>query len=272
MNNVSESNSSNLLVSEFQRLIAFLKEETDKYRSSKDVKKVKQNTFRIRQLSNVLYILKKYPKKINLNNYKELDDIPGIGKGSIKRIKEILEKGKLSELGDFTPSNNTKKEKNKALNELEEIVGVGRSKALELYGKGITSVKILKQKIKDKKIEVNDKILLGLKYHGVYKTNIPRKEVTKYYKLIGHIIKKFNKKLNDDKEYIFEICGSYRREKLVSNDIDVLITKRGYKKKSDKHLKRIIKQLKKDIRKNNNKPLLIDDMTDKNVSTKYMGF
>ena len=28
-------------------------------------------------------------------------------------------------------------------------------------------------------IEVNDKILLGLKYHGVIKTNIPRKEMDK---------------------------------------------------------------------------------------------
>ncbi len=274
MNNISESNSSNLLVSEFQRLIAFLKEETDKYRSSKNIKKVKQNTFRIRQLSNVLYILKKYPKTINLNNYKELDDISGIGKGSIKRIKEILEKGKLSELGDFTTSNNVKKEKNKSINELEQVVGIGRARALELYEKGVKSIKMLKTKIKNKEIEVNDKIILGLKYHGVYETNIPRKEVTKYYKIIINIIKKINKKLdnNSSNEYIFEICGSYRREKLVSNDIDVLITKCGVKNKTDKHLKRIIKQMKKNIKKNNDKPLLVDDMTDKKVSTKYMGF
>ena len=35
---------------------------------------------------------------------------------------------------------------------------------------------------------------------------------------------------------------------------------------------RLIKRLKKDIKSNNNKPLLLDDMTDKDVDTKYMGF
>ena len=84
----------------------------------------------------------------------------------------------------------------------------------------------LKKKIKDKKIEVNEKVLLGLKYHGVYKVNIPRKEIDDVYKLLTKIIKKINKKeeLDDDNKYIFEICGSYRREKPFSNDIDILLT------------------------------------------------
>ena len=62
----------------------------------------------------------------------------------MKRIKEILENGKLEELGDFT---DMKKEKKKALEELESIIGVGRSKAIEFYEMGITSVKELKKEI-----------------------------------------------------------------------------------------------------------------------------
>ena len=135
----------------------------------------------------------------------------------------------------------------------------------------------MKKAIKDKKIEVNDKIKLGLKYHGVYKVDIPRKEIDKYYNLLEKLIKKINKTLDldDNKKYIFEICGSYRRGKTKSGDIDVLISKKGTKldkTKSDKHLERIVKKLKQQMKHNDGKPLLIDDMTDKNIKTKYMGF
>ena len=262
------------IVEEFQRLVAFIKEENDKLIEKKETKKVSQNNFRVRQLSTVISILKKYPKKITLKNVKDLLEIRGIGKSSIKRIEEILKDGKLSELGNFT---DTKKEKKKIISELEEIVGVGHSKALELFNEGVKSVKDLKNKIKNKKIEVNDKVMLGLKYHGVYKENIPRKEIDKVYKLLKKVVAKMNKKYDypDNKKYCFEICGSYRREKPTSGDIDVLLTKFGTKdtsSKKTKHLERFVKRLKKNIRSNNNKPLLIDDMTDKNIETKYMGF
>ena len=266
--------SNNKIIDEFQRLVAYIKDENDQYKKDDNKKELNKNNFRIRQLSRVIGILKKYPDKITLKNFKELLELPGIGKSSISRIEEILKNGKLSELGDFV---NTKKEKQKALEELEQIIGVGRSKALEFYNEGITNVKTLKKKIKNKEIEVNDKVILGLKYHGVYKTNIPRSEIDEIYKVIKNIVKKLNKKHEyiEKKSYCFEICGSYRREKPFSNDIDVLITKFGTtekSKKSDKHLERFVKRFKKNIRINNNKPLLVDDMTDKNIETKYMGF
>ena len=263
-----------IIINEFQRLIAFLKDKLDDFKKDNDKKNINVYTFKIRQLSNVLGILKKYPNKITQTNYKELIELSGIGKGSIDRIGEILNEGKLSEIGNFVDS---KKEKNDAINELEQIVGVGRAKALEFYENGITSIEILKSKIKNKEIEVNDKVLLGLKYHGVYKMNIPRKEVDKYYKFISNVISYINKKYELDKsnEYVFEICGSYRREKLFSNDIDVLISKKKTKiskTKSEKHLNRFVNKLKSNLKNNKGKPFLLDDMTDKNINTKYMGF
>lgn len=261
-----------LLIQQFERLIAFIKDESDEFQKNKDTKKVMVNQFRIKQLSVVLSILKKYPNEITVENFKELSDISGIGKGSLERIEEILKTGSLKELGSFI---DVKKEKRLAIENLEEIIGVGRAKALEFYEKGITSVEILKDKIKNKEIEVNDKVLLGLKYYGKYKMNIPRSEMDEYNKLLQHLVKKINKtlKLDSTNEYIIELCGSYRREKPFSNDIDVLISKKDTKlNNKQNHLERFVNKLKNPMSRNNDKPLLIDSMTDKKIKTKYMGF
>jgi DNA polymerase/3'-5' exonuclease PolX len=261
------------IISEFEKLIAFYKNELDKMKKSEDVKNLTANTFRIRQLRNVVSILSKYPEKITLKNYQELKELDGIGAGTIQRVKEILENGKLAELESFTDTNG---DKEKSIAELEEIVGVGRVKALEFYNQGITSVKMLKQKIKKGEIEINEKIELGLKYYGKYKTNIPRKEIDKVYKILTKVINTVNKenKLTEDNKYIFEVCGSYRREKTTSGDIDVLISKIGTtdKTKDTTSLELFVNKLKENIKTNDDKPLLIDDITDKNFETKYMGF
>jgi DNA polymerase/3'-5' exonuclease PolX len=261
------------IISEFEKLIAFYKNEADKLNKSDDLKSITANTFRIRQLRNVVSILSKYSEKITLKNYQELKELDGIGAGTIQRVKEILENGKLAELESFTDTNG---DKEKSINELEEIVGVGRVKALEFYNQGITTVKMLKQKIKKGEIEINEKIELGLKYYGKYKTNIPRKEIDKVYKILTKVINTVNKenKLTEDNKYIFEVCGSYRREKTTSGDIDVLISKIGTteKTKDSTSLELFVNKLKEKIKTNDDKPLLIDDITDKNFETKYMGF
>jgi DNA polymerase/3'-5' exonuclease PolX len=237
-----------IIISEFEKLVSF-------YKSDKDT----SSTFRVKQLKNVLTILSKHSEIITLENYTKLKELPGIGDGTIKRIKEILETGKLIELSSFN------QDKESQVNELEEVVGIGRVKALELFEKGITSIKILQEKIEKKEIEVNEKIELGLKYHGKYKINIPRDEIDKIYKLIKKIITEHNKTYSSKKEHvIFNICGSYRREKSTSGDIDVLISKQG-KLEDINYLLLFVNKLKEN-------KLLVDDITDKNFETKYMGF
>ena len=257
------------IITEFEKLVSFITEEIDKLQSLKDLKKVTSNQFRLRQIKNVLSILKKYPVKITIDNYNELGNIQGIGKGSLDRIKEILQTGKLSEIDGFI---DTAKEKKKTIEDLESVVGIGHVNALDFYNQGIKSVKDLINKIDKGKIEVNDKIQLGLKYYGKFQGNIPRKEIDKVNKIFNDIINKINKKLKENDQYIYEFCGSYRREKDTSGDIDVLISKKGSIDSDFNYLDNIIKLLKKPIKKNNDKPLLIDDITDKNIHTKYMGF
>ena len=174
------------IINEFERLITFINEDNDK---ETDKKNKTANQFRLRQLKNVLSILKKYPIKITIDNYSSLKEVNGIGKGSIDRVREILETGKLSELGNFV---DTTKEKKESLEDLESVVGIGHIHALELYNLGIKSVKDLIKKVNKKEIEVNEKILLGLKYYGKFEGNIPRKEIDKVYKIFTDIFKNIN--------------------------------------------------------------------------------
>lgn len=260
------------IINEFEKLIKFIQFEIDQAKNMKDVKATTSNSFRIKQSKNILAIIKKFPKELTLVNLKEFDELPGIGKGTIDRIKEILNNGKLKELENFTEEIN---ENDKLIKEFETIVGVGRSNALRFIEDGITSVKDLQNKINNNEYDVNDKIRLGIKYYGKFEGNIPRKEIDNIYKLIESIIKKMNKGLNDDEKYIFEICGSYRRELPTSGDIDILLSKLNTNmedKDEINHLEKFVKLLKNPIKKNDDEPLLIDDITDKHYETKYMGF
>lgn len=76
-----------------------------------------------------------------------------------------------------------------------------------------------------------------------FETKIPRHEIKEIEKIIKKLIKQ------TDKEYIITICGSYRRKKPESGDIDVLLTHPSYtsddkdKKKRTKLLKIVVKCL-----------------------------
>jgi len=269
------------IINEYEKLIKYIQYEIDQAKINKDVKLTTSNTFRIKQNKNILAIIKKYPYTLTLSNIKEFSELPGIGKGTIDRIKEILNTGKLKELEEFSENNNQDSETiaktDKLIQEFETIVGVGRQSALKFIEDGITSIKDLKDKIEKEEYEVNDKIKLGIKYYGVFEGNIPRKEIDKVYKLIESIVKKINKKYkyDDDEKYIFEICGSYRRESPTSGDIDVLISKLNTNMDEPdniNHLERFIDILKTPLKLNNEQPLLVDDITDKHFETKYMGF
>ena len=259
------------LISEFEKLVNYLQLQADEAKKSGDQKVLIANTFRLKQIKNSLLTIKKYPKEISINNLAEFKELPGIGKGTVDRIIEILTNGKLEELKGFK---DTSLKDKKILEELESIVGVGRTTALKLLKLGIKSVADLKNKIDKDEIEVNEKILLGVKYYGKFLGDIPRKEITNVHSIIGAVIKKMNKGLDENNKYIFEICGSYRREKPTSGDIDILISKLGTDKKKDEinHLEIFVNKLKEPLTKNDNKPLLVDDITDKNIETKYMGF
>lgn len=244
------------LVKGFEKLIGQIKFDIDNAPSRSESM---INHYRLRQISNVLEILKKYPKEIKKGE--DLKGVKGVGKGSIKRINEILKTGKLEEVK--TEGEHTKYMQD--IEALEEVIGIGRKTAYELVKKyGIKNVAELKKAYTDNKIELDNQIMIGLKYYGVYKKAIPRLEVDMIYNYVSSIAAKV------DPELFTIICGSYRRLKPVSNDIDVLVTHPLVKKKTDidKHenyLRKFVSALKAS-------GFLIDDLTDKDYKIKYMGF
>jgi len=166
---ISKIKENQTIVNEFIKLIDQIKFDMD--HSSTKQEQIK-HSFRLKQINNVLKILINFTKPI-----KSIDDvknIEGIGKGSIDRIKEILDTGYLSEIS----SKNDKQQYVKYTDELQQIIGIGPRKAFELVNDyNITSIEQLKQEYKKGNIELTNEILLGLKYHNIYQQNIPRAEI-----------------------------------------------------------------------------------------------
>jgi len=241
------------IISEFIKLVNQIKYDMDKATG----KELLRHSFRLRQIKNIIKILSKYPTKITSGE--QLEHIKGVGIGTVDRINEILKTGRLKEIkltsGKYL----------KYIKELEQVIGIGRKIAYELVTKyNIKSVKALKKAHRNNKITLNDQILLGLKYHNIYKQNIPRSEILK----IDNYIHKIAQKI--DLELFVMIVGSYRRQKITSGDIDILITHPKVKTKKDmekypNYLKKFVDALKKN-------KFLIDDITYDNYKTKYMGF
>ncbi len=172
-----------LILSEFKKLIDQIKIQLDISPSSN---LHTSNYFRLKQITNAYDIIKAYTKPIKKGN--DLASIEGIGKGTIARIDEILKNGFLSEITLNKTSNNDLNYSS-LIKELEEIHGIGHQNAYDLVvNHNIKSIKDLKSKHKAGKIKLNNIILTGLKYHNVYKQNIPRSEVTEIKYFLENIL------------------------------------------------------------------------------------
>lgn len=172
-----------------------------------------------------------------VKNGAEAKKLPGIGDKIAKKIDEFLETGKLQKL-----ENIKKDEGNVAINLLTRVSGIGPAKAKELVDSGIKTLETLK--IHQDKLTHHQK--LGLKYFDDFEKRIPRGEIEK----IENILKDTINRLDD--KYLITICGSYRRGKKESGDIDVLLTHPNFtssgkesKKKQNQFLKSVIDSLEK---------------------------
>jgi DNA polymerase/3'-5' exonuclease PolX len=203
--------------------------------------------FRIRSILNAISIISKISHKIT--SIKMLENTPGIGKGILSRIEEILETGKLSELKHNIPID---------LLKFQELVG--DVTARKLYNSGIKSIEELNSEVNKGNINVTHRIQLILKYYFgpiKFKEQIPHTEMKIINKSFKRAVKKFDPKLH------YLTCGSFRRKKEYSNDIDILLFHQEDKKILSSFINYLIEQ-----------KFLIDHLTNNlsTLKTKYMGF
>ncbi len=246
------------IIDEFIELIDQIKYDMDNTVLDKEIIR---HSYRLMQIKKIINILKKYPKEIKSGE--QLKNIKGIGKGTIDRINEILKKGHLKEIKEL---NSYKYKKYlKDIEELEQIIGIGRKTAYEFVTKyNIKSISELKKAYKLKKIKLNKQILLGLKYHNVYKQVIPREEIMKIDKYLHKLATKI------DPELFIIITGSYRRKNMYSNDIDILLTHPKIKTQRDiENLHNYLIEFVNELKKHK---FIVDDLTYENYKIKYMGF
>lgn len=231
-------------------------------KTSNDTNFKRQNEFRIRSLKTGLRTIKTQQK--NITSIKELENIPGIGKGIKDRINEILTTKKLNELDELCKNIDCKNlNKKNTKEELLSIVGVGESLVNKLLTEyKITSISEFINLVMNNKLKVSSTVELGIKYYNKLKFNIPRQEITKTLDYLNSQISKV------DDSIIIQICGSYRRQKLTSNDIDVLVTIPTILTESLIEEKIIIQKIVKHLQ---NDKFLLDSITPDSTN-KYMGF
>lgn len=241
----------------FQLLINDVSKEIDELKTKGE--NTKSLSFKLNNFKKVSKIIEKYNEVIT--NGEQLKDIKGVGTGTIKRINEILNTGTLKEIKSLQVDNDIK-----IINDLQKITGIGPVKAKSLYKDGVTLPIILdtyKNNIDDQLFnKFTHHQILGIKYFDDVQSRIPYQEIEQIETYIKNKCQQIDPKLN------ITICGSYRRKKTTSGDIDILITHENIINKDEidnyNYLIDLIEILK-------NEKFLVDDLTVKGT-TKYMGF
>lgn len=244
-----------IIIENFNKLIKMIEAETDMLVPSDNNTKI--NRYRIYNLKKILKILINFNEEIT--NVEQISNIKGIGIGTINRINEILKTSKLAELKNY----NKIIKLTPIIEDLMKVIGIGRITAVNLIKKyKINSVNELKKLSDSNKIELNDKIKLGLKYLGKFEGLIPRIEIDNIYDYLINQTYQYNNSM------FITICGSYRRELKVSSDIDVLLCNMDFITPDDDYDNMLLNY----VNYLHNINFLLDDITDKNIKTKYMGF
>ena len=143
---------------------------------------------------------------------------------------------------------------------MSSIYGIGPSKASYFYETyNIKNIKDLLDAEKKGKIELSEQMKMGIKYKNLLNQNIPRILIARLESFISDTLYKV------DSGFIVVICGSFRRGKDISSDVDILITNKKLTDKKDcgKYLKIVIDAL--------SKYFIVDSLTT-TLNRHYQGF
>lgn len=237
-----------------------------------------------------------------LHSIEQLKGRKGYGKGTLKRISEIIETGTLEELNAHTsdnddddspplpfpsvPDGNNKQPKERTRThqlrlELQNITGIGPVKAKNLVAAGISRQNLKEWFASDdqdnlKRASLTHHQLLGIKYDDDLQHRIPRHVIARFDTKLQELCNGTNKlktnSPNPSSSHVLPstatICGSYRRGNENSGDVDVLITDPSWSspQQATDGLRHLLVEM-------HRAGLLVDDLTSHtNATTKYMGF
>ncbi|XP_026483937.2 DNA polymerase beta-like [Vanessa tameamea] len=196
-------------------------------------KNVSRNIHKFNAYKKAASVLASHSKRIQSGE--EAKKLNGIGEKISKKIDEFLNTGKLKKLDDIHNDENAQ-----IISLLTRVSGIGPVKAADLLNMGIKSI----EDLRNNKNKLNHHQIIGLKYFEDFEKMIPRSEVRELENVITKEIK------NLDPQFTITICGSYRRGRSESGDIDAQVThptlKLGDNKNKchEKLLKNIIMALK----------------------------
>lgn len=226
----------------------------------------KPNVFRIRSYQKVIKIISEFGSEIT--STEQVKGIPGIGAKTLDKIALILENGGLEGLVLETAQSDDSKTAQDEPRLLEGVTGIGPVKSKKLVEQGWT-LKTLRNRFLEDPESLSEVLThhqrLGIKYYEDLKNRIPYQEIEEIERFLQKRLDWVNQKHFSPGEYQFKICGSYRRNAQTSGDIDVLFYNTKKSGLDESFLGRLLMRLK-------SLGFIKDSLTDKNITTKYMGF
>lgn len=180
----------------------------DNLRAMRVIERENKQPFKVRAYNNIIKQIEEIPNPIS--DFSQLHGVKGIGQGIHKKLQEIFANGSLSVAQERLDVAHNEK----LIDEFTKVMSIGSVKARELVDKGITSLQDLREHTE----LLNDKQILGLKYHEDFEKRIPRTEMIKHDAFIKSAIASINPTIK------VQVVGSFRRGSKSSGDIDVIIS------------------------------------------------
>lgn len=159
-------------------------------------------------------------------------NLPGVGKSLREKIKEIFKQGFLPQTQDMMKDAG----KMDAIEAMTKIMSIGPVKARELVEEhGIMTIEQLRATGMHL---LNEKQILGVKYHEDFMMRIPRPEMERHLKHITDAVAKINPRAK------VEMTDSFRRGLMTSGDIDILLTLDAGQNDMQEAFQKLVKELK----------------------------
>ena len=185
----------------------------DELTKLKDIYEKTGDHWRKYSYNKVIGILKRHLKPIR--GREDVVGIHGIGENIALKIEEIVKTG-TSEKAKFLESS----EEVKVVTELGLVWGVGPATAKKLFLQGVKGIADLRARTDTGEDILGTSQLVGLKYVEAMQIRIPRAEVAMIETVVRASALAMNANLT------VTTCGSYRRAKSDSGDVDILVCDR----------------------------------------------